>query len=194
MNRKAALADRIVDFCRLGRIPPKFRTQHVREHFSGQYSEKHIMTVLPNFAEGGYWVKKGMKARFRRVDGERGLYELAPRLEGSSSDRQREGREASSRILTAEDLGKIRRQLIQLLNHIEKKPASRSEGVGRRISRLRDENALDRNIANWMHTILNARGGTEYEGHKLSPNESNAIRSAWDEVLDWAKLKGWKPD
>jgi hypothetical protein len=194
MNRDDALADRIVDFVKQGRIPQRFGVQHVREHFGDQYSEKHIMTVLPNFAVGGYWVKKGQKARFKRVRAEKGLYELASSLDGPSSDKRSQRPPASPGILTADDLGAMRRRLIRLLDCVEKKAATHSEGVARRVSRLRDKGVVPRNIANWMQTILSARGGTEYEGHKLSQNESDAIRAAWAEVSNWDKTKGCNPN
>jgi predicted nucleic acid-binding protein len=67
-----ALADRIVAVHRDGKLPTPFTTKDVRDFFSGQFENSHLLTVLPNYCEGGDQVKRGRQARFQRVS--RGNY------------------------------------------------------------------------------------------------------------------------
>jgi hypothetical protein len=66
MARIMALADQIVDLTRNGTIPTPFGVEHFRKHIFG-FSEKHIITVLPNYERNGDMVKRGQRARFERV-------------------------------------------------------------------------------------------------------------------------------
>jgi hypothetical protein len=63
---KIALADQIVYLARTNIIPTPFGVEHFRKHVSG-FSEKHIMTVLPNYEKNGDMVRRGQRARFERV-------------------------------------------------------------------------------------------------------------------------------
>lgn len=74
MNPNDALADQIVSLCRKGRIRHRFGVRDVRGHFENDFAENHIKTVLANYAIGGYFVRRGRKARFKRVG--RGEYEI----------------------------------------------------------------------------------------------------------------------
>jgi predicted nucleic acid-binding protein len=67
-----ALADKIVAANRDGSLPTPFTTKHVRQLLAGQFEDSHLLTVLPNYCEGGDQVKRGRQARFRRIS--RGNY------------------------------------------------------------------------------------------------------------------------
>ncbi len=56
--------------------------------------------------------------------------------------------------VTADDLGRMRRQLIRLLGHLEGGSGTQREGLSERVSRLREGGHGPPNIANWMHTIV----------------------------------------
>ncbi len=67
-TKESALADKIVDLCKRGRLPSPFSVEDIRKHFGNNYEDSHIRTVLANYCEGtGYWVKQGRPARFKRV-------------------------------------------------------------------------------------------------------------------------------
>jgi hypothetical protein len=68
---KIALADQIVDLARRKIIPTPFGVEDFRTHVSG-LSEKHILTVLPNYEKNGDMVRRGQRPRFERVS--EGLY------------------------------------------------------------------------------------------------------------------------
>jgi hypothetical protein len=69
------LADQIVELARQGVIPIPFGVEHVRKHFP-EFSERRLITVLPNYEKNGYMVLRAkQRARFERV-GE-GLYKPA---------------------------------------------------------------------------------------------------------------------
>jgi hypothetical protein len=70
--RTKALADKIVELSRRGKIPTSFRVQDFREYFPG-FSESHLRTVLANYAENGDMVVRAKQpVRFKRVS--KGLY------------------------------------------------------------------------------------------------------------------------
>lgn len=93
--------------------------------------------------------------------------------------------------VTSDDLGRMRRQLIRLLDHLEGRSGTQREKLSERVSRLREGGYVPPNIANWMHSILRMRNESEYKGTSLTRNESTAINAAWAEVTDWGKSKGW---
>lgn len=67
MMNNSALADKIVALHKKGRLPSPFRVADVRKHFSADYEDTHIRTVLANYCEDtGYEVKQGRLARFKR--------------------------------------------------------------------------------------------------------------------------------
>jgi len=63
----STLPDGIAALSRCGMLPHCFGVADIRFHFRGRFSENYIRTVLANFAEGGNYVKRGARARFRRV-------------------------------------------------------------------------------------------------------------------------------
>ena len=68
---RIALADQIVDLACKRIIPIPFGVEHFRNHVAG-FSEKHILTVLPNYERHGDMVRRGQRARFERAS--EGLY------------------------------------------------------------------------------------------------------------------------
>ena len=68
------LMDSIVLSVRLGELPRQFRKDDIRRVFGDRFAEKHIDTVLANYAECGNMVIRGQRARFRRIS--KGLYEI----------------------------------------------------------------------------------------------------------------------
>jgi hypothetical protein len=71
---RIALADQIVDLARKKVIPTPFGVEHFRKHVSG-FSEKHVITVLPNYEKDGDMVRRaGQRPRFQRVSD--GLYRV----------------------------------------------------------------------------------------------------------------------
>jgi hypothetical protein len=91
--------------------------------------------------------------------------------------------------IDVETLGRMRRSLFQILDLAEGLER-RDEGPAKRVSRLRSEQKIPRNIANCMHTILGFRDSAEYDGHPLTESESTAVRGAWDAILEWGRQKG----
>jgi len=71
MARRMALADQVLELARKGTIPTPFGVDHFRKQIPG-FSEKHLMTVLPNYERNGDMVKRGQRPRFERVA--EGLY------------------------------------------------------------------------------------------------------------------------
>jgi len=74
MALRKALADQIVDLAHAGTIPTPFGVEHVREHIPG-FRESHLKTVLANYENNGDMVRRGRRARFKRVS--EGLYKPA---------------------------------------------------------------------------------------------------------------------
>jgi len=71
-SEEPALADRIAQLSKSGRLPAPFGVADIRQHFGCEYEESHIRTVLPNYCEGGDMVKRGHRPRFKRQS--RGRY------------------------------------------------------------------------------------------------------------------------
>lgn len=98
-----------------------------------------------------------------------------------------------SEVITADDLGVLRRKLFQILDWLEGR-RSREEGPAKRVSRLRSEGRIPRNIANLMHTVLGFRDAAEYEGHLPTNAEAAVIQSAWAAITEWARKHGWRDE
>jgi hypothetical protein len=70
VGSESGLADKIVDLCKRGVLPKLFCVADIRKHFGNDYAENYIRTVLANYSERtGDYVKRGQKARFKRVAG-----------------------------------------------------------------------------------------------------------------------------
>ena len=91
--------------------------------------------------------------------------------------------------LTADDLARLRSNLIKVLNKTEK-VSGQKEGLASRINRLARTGFIPREIAPLMLAVSEARNVTEYEAKHLSPTEAEAVRNSWKAVLEWAHSKG----
>jgi hypothetical protein len=109
------------------------------------------------------------------------------------SSRSVESNEGFAAPVNVSDLGSLRRWLFKILDLAEGGP-SRNEGPAKRVSRLRTEGKLPRNVANMMQTVLGFRDVAEYEGHVLTKAESALVKNAYDAIKEWAKGMGWQID
>lgn len=94
--------------------------------------------------------------------------------------------------VSVETLGRLRRQIRQILDWREKGRIP-SESDAKRVSRLRSLGSLPRSIAGLMHVVLDFRNEAEYEGRRLTEREADTIHSAWDSILEWSKSEGFSP-
>ena len=92
--------------------------------------------------------------------------------------------------IDVDSLGRMRRALFEILDRAEG-GYRRDEKVAQRVSRLRAEGKIPRNIANFMHTIIGLRNSAEYDAHLMTEAESTAARGAWVAILDWGRDQGW---
>jgi hypothetical protein len=95
----------------------------------------------------------------------------------------------SAPVLTVDDLSRLRRHLIHLLDAVEGVPEL-NEGLAPRIRRLTRNGLIPRDIAPFMLAVSEARNVAEYQAKRLSPTESDAVTQSWNAILEWAHQKG----
>jgi len=91
--------------------------------------------------------------------------------------------------LSADDLARLRRRLIKLLNAVEG-VSGQKQGVASRIKRLVQTGYIPRETAAFMLAVSEARNVTEYQAKRLSPTEAEAVKNAWKAVVEWAHSQG----
>ena len=87
--------------------------------------------------------------------------------------------------VSADELGRVRRSLLRLLNVVEQRTSS-SEGLVGRITRLSRTGTIPREIAALMRVVAEMRNASEYQAKQLSASESLALRSSWNAITEWA--------
>lgn len=97
--------------------------------------------------------------------------------------------EVTPEEVTADELAKLRRSLVRILNALDESHQER-EGVVARISRLSRAGRIPRETAALMKVVAEMRNVSEYEAKRPSRSESAAIRSSWAAVLEWASSAG----
>jgi hypothetical protein len=95
---------------------------------------------------------------------------------------------APSSLVTADDLGRWRRGLLQLLNQLDGGPGER-RGVVSRIRGLSVAEKIPRVVADCMIVVVEARNVSEYESGQLSKAQRDAARTCWLVVVEWATCK-----
>ncbi len=92
----------------------------------------------------------------------------------------------STSTLNISELSDKRRELLRILDKIDD-PNSRpvNEGVGARITRLRNANVISRKIAAFMKTVTETRNAAEYESDEPTESESEAVRQAMIVIKEW---------
>lgn len=91
----------------------------------------------------------------------------------------------TKRIETAE-LGKMRRELIQMLIDVDPVSNEKSrESVFRRIERLRNDGVIPDLIGDFMHIVRKCRNRAEYEGIIPQSMEAHTIQFAWFAIQEW---------
>jgi len=103
------------------------------------------------------------------------------------------GGRGKAQLVSADDLGKWRRQLLRLLDRLDGKVIPNA-GPMARITKLKNENVIPRETAALMIVVTEARNAAEYAGKQPTPVEGEAVRSAWAAVLDWARTRGIEPE
>jgi len=91
--------------------------------------------------------------------------------------------------VTADELSRVRRALLRLLDAIE--GTRQSEGPARRIRHLTQTGAIPREVAALMVVVTEMRNASEYEAKQLSTREGRALRSAWEAIREWAAEAGY---
>jgi hypothetical protein len=87
--------------------------------------------------------------------------------------------------VSADELARVRRSLLRLLDAVEHGRSS-SEGLVGRATRLSRAGIIPREIAALMRVVAEMRNASEYQAKKLNANESLALRSSWSAILEWA--------
>ena len=103
-------------------------------------------------------------------------------------DAQKRPVDTSSQPVTADDLGRWRRQLLRIFDELDGHRIPNA-GPGSRLAALRDSNQIPRHIAALMKVILESRNAVEYEDRRPSLHEGNAARSAWSAIGEWAEQR-----
>jgi hypothetical protein len=92
--------------------------------------------------------------------------------------------------VSADELARWRRVLIHLVEQLESPRAQQQAGLKSRIGQLSRNGALPREVASMMGLVAEMRNVAEYESKLLSGSESEAVRSAWKAILEWARSRG----
>lgn len=89
-------------------------------------------------------------------------------------------------LMSASELGEIRRDLLRILREVEpqRDPSSR-EDVCYRIQRLCRDGVIPEPIGDLMHVVRKCRNRAEYEDRFPEGMEALAIRTAWAAVKAW---------
>ena len=89
------------------------------------------------------------------------------------------------RHLTADELDKMRRSLLQIMDGVEGR-ASGGEKITSRVRRLQLDGWIPRLVAQAMLIVNEARNIGVYDRHSFSTTENVAVRAAWEVVREWA--------
>lgn len=92
------------------------------------------------------------------------------------------------RPLTADELGRMRRKLLRIMDCIE--DSQSEEGPTGRVLRLRNEEWIPRLVAQAMLMFIEARNILEFNKGPLSSKQEAAVRAAWEVVREWAADEG----
>jgi hypothetical protein len=104
-----------------------------------------------------------------------------PSTGGSKSTK----RHSHNSAVSADELGRVRRSLLRLLDVVGQRTSS-SEGLVGRITRLSRTGTIPREIAALMKVVAEMRNASEYQAKQLSASESLALRSSWNAIREWA--------
>lgn len=94
-----------------------------------------------------------------------------------------------SEVVTVDQLAKWRRQLLRILDELDKQ-ITRESGLTGRIIRLRNECRIPRDTASQMLLLTEVRNVAEYEGREPTLAASHAVRNAWLSIVEWAHSQG----
>ena len=93
-----------------------------------------------------------------------------------------------SLTVTADELGKWRRQLLRLLDILDNR-AVPGAGPVARITRMKNEGKIPRKTAALMIFLAEARNAAEYEDEGPTGAESEAVINAWAAIAEWANTQ-----
>jgi hypothetical protein len=113
--------------------------------------------------------------------------EVAPRAATSTAQPA-----ASVATVSLAELAQWRRALLEILKQLEQglsPERDAADGVAHRISRLSYQGLIPREIAALMRAVSEMRNAAEYDAKALSAYESVAIRSAWQAVEEWWRIR-----
>lgn len=105
----------------------------------------------------------------------------------------RGARAAAPPVVTVEDLARWRRQLLRIVDELDHR-AMPNAGPAARITKLKNEGLIPRDTAAQMFLVTETRNAAEYEARIQTPAGSQAVRSAWAAVVEWARSKGIAPE
>lgn len=89
-----------------------------------------------------------------------------------------------------DELNRLRRQVIRLLQRIDPVGAGNREAPTAAIKRLEAHGKIPKRIMTQMLAIVALRNETEYGQYAPTPMEMQATRSAWQVVVEWANMMG----
>jgi len=92
-------------------------------------------------------------------------------------------------ILTEDQLGQLRRDVVRLLRRIDPDPPAQ-EPVGATAGRLVREGRIPREVGGYLRSILELRNRVEYQGVPLTHAESTVVRANWAAICEWARSAG----
>lgn len=92
--------------------------------------------------------------------------------------------------IAASDLATMKRKLFGILDRVEGNK-NRSQSAPKRITSLRDQGKIPRQVASLMLTIITFRNVAEHDDHDPTARESRAILWSWTAVIEWAQSKGF---
>ncbi|MGH2593776.1 MAG: hypothetical protein ACRDGG_09710 [Anaerolineae bacterium] len=117
---------------------------------------------------------------------ERVLFRLVPRPPAGAPEEF----ELHRTLLTvADELGRMRRNIIRVLNQLHRSPTTR-EGVINQIDKLKEMKRLPTDIAIFMKTIVSVRNRVEYEEYSVLPEELIDLREKYAVIYKWAWNEG----
>jgi hypothetical protein len=96
--------------------------------------------------------------------------------------------EKQPRIVSIDDLARVRRSIVDLMNDIEGRPPS-LETTGQRLGRLKRERKIPRTVAQFMFAIIEARNEGEWQRTQLTDVQSAAVLAAWAAVQEWKSTR-----
>lgn len=93
--------------------------------------------------------------------------------------------------ITYTELNDMRHEIIRIMDLAESR-SNRDIAPAGRVTQLRNQGIIPRNIASLMLTIINFRNIAEYNGHELSQEENKVVNSAMSEIRNWVRGRGWE--